>query len=168
MLKSITLLANLVFAIIFTASALAADISMLSNSPYEDEDEIRQNILQECTKLGSKLSSFTQSFAKKKGININLVDSLQGVEGKTLTVHMTDAVSSGNAFIGHRKFVEIEGTLWENGKKIASFKGQRSSGGGAFAGYKSSCSVLGRCVKTLGKDIARWLENPVDKARIGE
>ncbi|MEJ2404442.1 MAG: hypothetical protein P8171_09165 [Candidatus Thiodiazotropha sp.] len=44
--------------------------------------------------------------------------------------------------------------LFENGKKIGSFKG--------------TCSILGRCVKALGKDISEWLINPTMNARLGE
>lgn len=147
----------------------AQEISMSNSSPYEADHDIANKIIDECTTLGSKLSSFTKSYAGKKGVDINLVESIStSASGKTLKLEISDAVSSGNAFIGHHKFVKVRGSLWENGEKIASFKGKRSSGGGAFGGYKGSCSVLGRCVKTLGKDIAAWLVNPTDGATIGE
>jgi len=147
----------------------AQEISMSNSSPYEADNDIANNIVDECTTLGSKLASFTKSYAGKKGIDINLVESIStSASGKTLKLEISDAVSSGNGFIGHHKFVKVRGSLWENGEKVASFKGKRSSGGGAFGGYKGSCSVLGRCVKTLGKDIAAWLVNPTDGATIGE
>lgn len=85
-----------------------------------------------------------------------------------LQVEIVDAVSMGNAFIGHQKYARIEGTLYEDGRKVASFKGRRNSMGGAFAGYKGSCSVLGRTMKALGKDVADWLKNPTDGARLGD
>ena len=149
--------------------AQADGINMAASSPYADEGDIQDNILNECTTLGNKLASFTQSYSDKQGIKINLVDSIDtSGSGKTLKLEISDAVSGGNAFLGHRKFVKVKGSLWENGKQIGSFRGQRHSGGGAFGGYKGSCSVLGRCVKTLGKDIAGWLTNPTDGAKIGE
>ena len=40
--------------------------------------------------------------------------------------------------------------------------------GGAFAGYKGSCSVLGRTVKAMGKDVAQWLKAPTDEAALGD
>ncbi len=40
--------------------------------------------------------------------------------------------------------------------------------GGLFAGFKGSCSVLGRTVKAIGKDIAEWLVNPVLDADLGD
>jgi hypothetical protein len=62
----------------------------------------------------------------------------------------------------------VSGTLYENGQKIASFKARRKSMGGAFAGYKGSCSVLGRTIDTMAEDIAGWLKAPVDGAKMGD
>jgi len=97
-----------------------------------------------------------------------LVKNIDVSKGKVLEVVISDAISGGNAFIGHRKYVAVEGTLYEDGKKVASFTGGRYSGGGALGGYKGSCSVLGRCTKALGKDIAGWLKNPEDGASLGD
>ena len=69
---------------------------------------------------------------------------------------LTNATSIGNAFMGHRKSVTIEAILYEDGVEIDHYRGSRDSGGGFGAGFKGSCSVLGRCVKTLGKDVANW------------
>ena len=74
----------------------------------------------------------------------------------------------GNAFMGHHKYSAARGTLFENGKKLASFEARRQSMGGAFAGYKGSCSVLGRTVKAMGKDVAAWLKQPNDNALLGD
>lgn len=166
------LIANL-FALILLACgysiAQAEEINMAVSSPFEADNDIADNIIDECSTLGSKLASFTKSYSDKQGIKINLVDSIDtSGSGKTLKLEISDAVSAGNAFIGHRKFVKVRGSLWENGKMIGKFRGQRSSGGGAFGGYKGSCAVLGRCVKTLGKDIAAWLLNPEDSKKVGE
>ncbi len=159
----------LLTTVVFVSATHAEGIKVISSTPYQEGHDIRNKIINECTNLGSKLAKFTKSYSSKKGIDIELVDSLDTSDkGKVLKLEISDAVSQGNAFIGHRKFVEIRGSLWKDGKKVASFDGQRSSGGGFGAGYKSSCAVLGRCVKTLGKDISAWLENPQDGASIGE
>lgn len=150
-------------------AAQAESIKVAASTPYEEGHDIRNNIINECVNLGTKLATFTQKYSDKKGMQIDLVESVDtSAAGKVLKLEISDAVSQGNAFVGHRKFVEIKGSLWEDGKKIASFDGQRSSGGGFGAGYKSSCSVLGRCVKTLGKDISAWLQNPQNGVSIGE
>ena len=51
----------------------------------------------------------------------------------------------------------MRGRLLDDGKEGAQFSGSRSSMGGAFAGFKGSCSVLGRCLEALSKDMAVWL-----------
>jgi hypothetical protein len=40
--------------------------------------------------------------------------------------------------------------------------------GGAFAGYKGSCSVLGRTIKAIGKDVAEWMKAPSKDAQLGD
>jgi hypothetical protein len=134
---------------------------------YSDESMIKEAILTDCN-LNSKLLEFIKSYAANNGISIELTDDSAGnINGDFLQVEIRDAVSSGNAFVGHRKFTSIKGSLLRNGSKVASFVGSRHSGGGAFAGYKSSCAVLGRTVKVLGKDVAGWLRNPTMNAKLG-
>jgi hypothetical protein len=42
------------------------------------------------------------------------------------------------------------------------------SGLGMVAGYKGSCSVLGRTARALGEDIAKWLAAPSMDALLGD
>lgn len=151
-------------------AALADGAVLVASAvPYAEDNNIRRKITNSCTTLGSKLSGFIEANAQKNGLSVQLSDSIDpSAAPRVLQVEITEAVSQGNAFIGHRKFVAVAGTLYENGSVVASFDGQRSSGGGFAAGYKSSCAVLGRCVKALGKDIAAWLANPIDEAELGE
>ncbi len=167
-MKLTSILFTLILAV--ASTVLQADtVTMIKHVPYSADSKIRQNIKNECTALGSKISDFTVQFSKKTKNDIVLTESLDKTSsGKVLEVFITDAVSSGNAFVGHRKFVAVEGTLYEGGEKVASFQGSRYSGGGAFGGYKGSCSVLGRCSKAIGKDIANWLKNPTDGASLGD
>ena len=154
---------------LFSPILFASDaVVMISDVPYADDAKVKSNIRKECTALGTKLSSFTQSFGKKYGVTVELSDTIDTSKGKVLKVEITDAVSRGNGFIGHSKYIDIAGSLWENGKKVASFTASRASGGGFAGAYKGSCSVLGRCSKTLGKDIARWLKSPEDDAHLGD
>jgi hypothetical protein len=78
--------------------------------------------------------------------------------GRFLELRIENAISSGNAFIGHRKHVTTSARLFENGVEVAQTTQSRDSSGGFFGGYKSSCSVLRRCTNTLGKDIAAWVK----------
>jgi len=151
-----------------TAAPAAGAVHVQSSIPFESGAKIAANIKQEC-KLGKRLSDSINAFATKKGIDIVQQQQLNSdSSGKVLLVEITDAVSSGNAFIGHRKFASVKGTLFENGAKKASFTGTRVSGGGFFGGYMSSCAVLGRTTKAIGKDIVGWLSDPVDGAHLGD
>jgi len=149
--------------------AMADAIKVIKEAPYAADAEIQKKVRNECTKLGSQLSEFTQQFAKEFGVDVALVDSIDTAgSGRVLQLEITDAVSMGNAFMGHQKFSSARGALYEDGKKIADFRARRNSMGGAFAGYKGSCSVLGRTVKAMGKDIAQWLKDPEDKVELGD
>ena len=124
------------------------------------------NIKSEC-QIGQQLSEFIQSQANGIGINVSRADEVNKKgTGKVLIVEITSAISAGNPFIGHRKSTAIAGQLYDNGEEVSSFTGMRLSMGGFFGGFKGSCSVLGRTVKTLGQDVARWLKNPIDGAHL--
>jgi len=148
----------------------AADpVTVQSGIPYAADAKVAKNIRNECTKLGTQLAEFTKQFGKKFSVDVQLTEKLDtAAKGRVLLIEITDAVSMGNAFIGHQKFTSSQGTLFEDGKKVASFEARRQSMGGAFAAYKGSCSVLGRTVKAMGKDIAQWLKAPTDEATLGD
>ena len=150
-------------------AASAQPVHMASKTPYSDDAEISQKVRSECVKLGEQLPAYTREFGAEFGVAVELVDAIDtAAPGRVLQVEIVDAVSMGNAFIGHQKYARIQGVLYQDGEKIASFKARRNSMGGAFAGYKGSCSVLGRTMKALGKDLADWLKNPSDGARLGD
>lgn len=143
-------------------------VTVMADIPYKEGSKIALNIRQEC-QITRQLSEFTQSYGKEQGIDIVRVPKLDTKgKGRNLLIEITEAISQGNAFIGHRKYTAIEGTLYDGGKKVSGFTAARISGGGFFGAYKGSCSVLGRTVKTLGKDVAAWLKSPIDGAHLGD
>ena len=141
-------------------------IYIKSLASYAPDSPIAQNIKTECT-LDKQVMDFIQQYATKNGQKVEIKNNIAPNEIE-LKITIMDAVSSGNAFIGHRKYTKISGALIQNNKTLSSFTGSRISGGGAFGGYKGSCSVLGRTVDTLGKDVSSWLSNPIDNARLGD
>jgi hypothetical protein len=143
-------------------------IYIAQTAPYSDTKKITRAILDEC-ELPQQQSELIAQLASTKGILVVRDDeAVKAGKGRILQVEITDAISTGNAFIGHRKQVSVKGRLFDNGTEVGDFVGIRSSMGGAFAGYKGSCSVLGRCMKTLAVDISQWLKNPAKDSRIGE
>lgn len=150
-------------------AAMAEPIKMARDIPYAEDADVQRKVREECVKIQGQLADYTQEFGRATGIDVKLSDSIATTDpGRVLHVEITEAISAGNPFIGHRKHTKVRGTLFEDGREVASFRGLRTSMGGAFGGYKGSCSVLGRTVKALGKDIALWLANPQDGAELGD
>jgi len=126
---------------------------------------IAGNIQSECS-LDSRLLESLKSAAESNGIEL-IVDGKPSAADAVLKLKITNAISRGNAFVGHRKYVVVSGELFEGSRKITDFQVARRSGGGMFGGYKSSCAVLGGCTTSIAKDIVKWLEKPTDHALLG-
>lgn len=148
-----------------SGAVFAETVSVASVIPYGEDDTVSSAIKQECNVSGSILG----------GLDEGVTEPLQKVEtasstgaGRNLVMEISDAQSSGNAFIGHRKSVSAKGRLYENGKLISSFRASRVSMGGAMGAFKGSCTVIHACGHAIGKDVARWLASPVDGARLGD
>lgn len=156
-------------ALLWAASAGADTVQMASVTPYAEDADISAKVRTECVKLPTQLPAYTREFGAASSQEITLVDQVSAdMPGRVLIVEIADAVSMGNAFIGHQKYSKVKGKLYQDGELIGSFSGRRNSMGGFGAGYKGSCSVLGRTIKALGKDIAVWLKNPSEGSSIGD
>jgi len=147
-----------------------APTSVVINSviPFKEGHTIKPAIISDCA-LDTKLSTFIVEAGGANGVDIKASNQVtKDTQGGVLLVEITDSVSAGNAFIGHRKYTEIKGTLFNNGVEIASFRASRRSSGGAFGGFKSSCAILGRTVKVLGTDVTSWLKKPWKNGFLGD
>lgn len=160
-----TVAAIAALAIGTSGAAAAQNVTIQKPVPYSEDNDIADNIKTEC-RIGEQLSDFLKESA---GVPVSFASgALDTSKGRVLQLEVTDAVSMGNAWMGHQKYTKVRGSLYENGKKVASFKARRNSMGGAFAGYKGSCSVLGRTVKAIAQDIGGWLKAPRDGANLGQ
>jgi len=148
----------LAFTLLFTPAVFAADIAINQTVQYQNEAIIAAKIRTECTNLGPKLVASTEAAVQKNGWSVIKKDVIDGTsDGVSLKLTITNAHSSGNAFIGHHKSVSIIAELFKDGKLIDTYVGDRNSSGGFGGGFKGSCAVLERCVNTLGKDVSEWL-----------
>lgn len=132
--------------------------------------EVRSAVKNEC-KLLTRLPDYIESYAKNQYGEIKTSAETGSKKGDVLTLEIIDISNvKKNAFAGRGigQWIGIKGTLHRNGKKIASFKASRATGGGYWGVYKGTCSLLARCTKTLGKDVAGWLKNPVNNAELGD
>ena len=134
--------------------------------PYSANNRVAENIKTECS-IDQQLAQFIRDFSLESGLKVEYKNN-PSKNDLFLDVQIDDAISRGGAWRGHNKFTAISGTLTKGGKSYGSFKAGRISGGGFWGAYKGSCSVLGRTVKTLGKDVAGWLYSPMDNARLGD
>jgi len=142
-------------------------VYLQSMIPFDKNLHVRDQVRVECA-LGEKLSEFIQTSGRSNGINLMPKANLKDVKGRVLEVSIVRMNDAGGGAWSGAKSVAVEGKLSENGKVIATFRGSRYSGGGAFGGFKGTCSILGRCVKTLGSDISTWLQSPVNGAILGD
>lgn len=159
--RIVLLLASL--ALIVAAPAAAQTVKTAKAMKFAETSDIRQKVKDECA-LQTKIPAFLADYAS----DVELVDGDAGSEGRVLTMEITAVHAPGGGAFSGPKSVSISGTLTENGKKIGNFRAARYTTGGAFGGFKGTCSIVGRCAKALGKDVAGWLENPGTDSMLGD
>lgn len=150
-------------------AAQAADVVHVQRPvPFNENAEVPGAVRREC-RLDEKLADFLAQYGREKGVTVEFAPQVTAASGgQALVMEITDVVSDGNPFLGHHKAVTVKGKLYREGQLVGSFAGRRNSMGGAFGGFKGSCSVLGRSVKALGEDIAGWLASPTKGAQLGD
>ncbi|KRC04210.1 hypothetical protein ASE11_03895 [Hydrogenophaga sp. Root209] len=85
----------------------------------------------------------------------------------TLRIQITDILANAGGLYGGPKIVQLRGTLERDGVAPVHFNAQRQS----FLHFglpRSTCNMVGRVTYALGGDIATWLGEPVDGAKLGE
>lgn len=166
MSKTIGLTAAFVLSLSFFAPVASANgLKLQTPVAFAEDNDISNAIKTEC-EIGRQLAEFVKEYAPEP---VELVAEAPDTgSGRVLRLEIVDAMSMGNAFLGHQKYTRVHGALFVDGEKVAGFKARRNSMGGAFAGFKGSCSVLGRTVKAIGRDIGGWLADPVDGSHLGD
>jgi len=144
-------------------------VVLKSMIPFAENAMIKHAIKTDCS-IQSQLSTFTQQFSKNEKVNVVFDDNANetNTQDYYLDLVIIGAISQGNPFIGHFKQTKVRGILYKNSQNIASFSAMRTSNGGFGAGFKGSCSVLGRTVEALGKDISKWLAKPTNGDYLGD
>jgi hypothetical protein len=150
-------------ALPFVAGAGIGPVSMLRSVSFSDDAMVRDAVRTECN-LDTTVPRWIAAAAQGR---VATVENLPQ-DGNVLTIQITDAAEAGNAFSGRHKSLTISGELRDGDKVVGSFRARRSTGGGMWGGYKGNCSFFHRCAKTLGQDVARWLNNPTMNAVLGD
>ncbi len=142
-------------------------VTLITPIPFAESAEVREDIRDEC-RLQEKLAGFIKQFSAEENIQVRMSSGpAASVDGQVLQVSITDVYAPGGGAFSGGKSVTVKGALTENGQSLGSFKARRISGGGPFAVFKGTCDIVGRDVETLGSDIAGFLANPTDGARMG-
>lgn len=172
---SASLIHTLCALLLATASALPAaawagggTLTLEKKAPYAKGLKVPDAVRAECG-LEQKIPEFVQAFGKKGFDKVVLANAVSPrTAGKALSMKITDITGTGGGAWSGPKHVNLEGTLWENGKVVGTFRASRYSSGGAFGGYKGTCGILARCAKALGKDVATWAAAPGMNALLGD
>jgi hypothetical protein len=98
-----------------------------------------------------------ESVGKKYPGSAKLHQGDSAGSGKVLKVTIVHVVGAGGGAWSGAKSMTVRADLMQSGKVLATTTKERSSGGGAFGGYKGTCQIFGRVAKTLGSDVAGWL-----------
>lgn len=138
------------------SSAAENSVLIPEDVPYYDKTVIQDNVVHECTKLGTGLSSYVATALTKESIDVTRSAELDLTKGTVLDIQILNLSSSGNAFSGHHKNMTLRVKLYKDNQMVDEHSFTRNSKGGVFGGFKGSCNVLDRVTETLGSDVARW------------
>lgn len=91
-----------------------------------------------------------------------------GGSARVLQIEIVNVIGQGGGMYTGPKQLTVQGTLTENGQVVGTFKGRRTTTGGAFGGYKGTCSLMERNAKAVARDISEWITSPSMDALLGE
>ena len=153
-------------AVMAALPAAAAEVVKIQRSiPFSDTAQVPPAVKAQC-QLQTKVPEFVSQAA---GGSVQLVDgALDRNVGRVLEMQISEVHSPGGGAFSGPKWMEVKGVLYERGKQIGSFRARRVTTGGAFAVFKNTCSIIGRCSKAIGEDIAAWLAAPTANATLGD
>lgn len=146
----------------FAASpAFGETYTIASVTPIAEDSGATAEQRSECM-LDTRLPNYIAA-AAEPGVEIVIsTEPLDEAAGKVLKLEIIRANERTGGFSYKRPArVAVRGELVKNGETIGSFLIMRQTLKSAkFDGFKGACASLGRCLDTIGRDIAIWLQNP--------
>lgn len=143
-------------------------VAVQRSIPFAREAEVRRAVREQC-ELQTKTPSFIEEYGPGHGVNVELVDDLSRADAdRRLHLEIVHVrAGAGGGFAGGM-WMQVEGRLTENGRTIATVEARRVTTGGYFSQFKGTCDIIGRCTQAIGRDLAQWLADPRDGARLGD
>lgn len=153
-------------ALALTAPQASAQATKVQRSiPFAKNAAVPDAVRNQC-ELQTKVPEF---LAQSAGSSVELVDgALNRKLGRVLEMEISEVHAPGGGAFSGAKWMTVNGSLYDRGKQIGSFRAKRFSTGGAFGGFKGTCAIIGRCTKAIGQDIAGWLASPTQNAQLGD
>ncbi len=140
-----------------SSTALATDpIHIAPKLAVADDAGFEPGMLEDCP-LQAEFSTYLRNNLGHG--NATFTDApLPTPEGRSLKVELTDFAISGNGFIGHRLYLRLRGTLYQDGKKVASFSDRAQ-----FRGeWNTDCYQVRTSLRAEAYYVGRWVRDPVD------
>jgi hypothetical protein len=134
--------------------ASAADVKVPRTIDFAKSASVRSAIQEQC----NLQTSVSEAIASNSS-DAELVDG-----SGNLSLEITEVHGPGGWIFSGPKWMEVSGKLSRGGKTYG-FRAKRYS---AFNPFGGVCSILTKCSRAIGSDIATWLQNPTDGAELGD
>lgn len=140
---------KIVFAALLAACAAAhADgVKLLTPVSYAAESSVVPKVREAC-KIEARLT---------EDIGSQLAGTTDQPQGEVVRVAIVDVMGVGGGAWSGPKAISLRVDLMKDGKVQRSTHLTRTTNGGAFGGFKGTCSMLERDSTVLGKDVAKWV-----------
>lgn len=132
----------------------AADVKVPRTIDFSQSTSVRSAIREQCN-----LQTVIPAAVADSSANAELVDGRGN-----LSMEISDVHGPGGWIFSGPKWLEVKGKFSRGGKSY-SFRAKRFS---AFDPFGGVCSILAKCGRGIGSDIAVWLEDPVTDAELGD
>ena len=144
------------------ASVMATDPLYIAPKLEVAKDSgISAEMLADCPLQQDFAEVLQRALSKQGGTLAN--GNVPTAKGRSLKVELVDFAMDGNGFIGRRQYYKLKGTLYQDGKKVASFTDRAQFQGGGFA---TACHEVRMSLRAEAYYIGKWVKNPVDGQEI--
>jgi hypothetical protein len=140
---------------------------LIKGIAFSQDATVPAAVKKECNIL-QKLSNNIQTDAATQYTTVLGGLALAPADADVLTIEIVNLYGSDGGGWTGVKAVMIQGTLTKKGEGDYNFKALRASNDIGMGMFMSTCAMLGHSLKTLSKDVADWLTQPSNNAKLGD